>query len=303
MSDEIKAVRVVKKFDFSGGNSAVSLVSTDLGGAANQYKTLLMKADDVVVTLSMAEFLSKFFDMWSYDASILAEMLGYSSDFDLWDEEKLKEKTTILKAIQSGDNSPENLASVAPLMKAIASKNGTSITDVEDIIKAVNGGNPIDVTNVENLEKGSTNSPKEEDLNMSEVDKDVLADLEKAKQEQADLIKGMEKELSEYKKYKEELEEINKAKAIAKREEFITKAKGYEVAGVVEDKVESFAEALMKATDDKDLAPLVEALETLSTLTKSLNEHGNEIGHKTDLTDTESGVANILKARKEQKSK
>lgn len=87
-----KAKRVISKFNFQAENSAVALVSASQGGAANSYKTLMIKSADkyskefiekaqkVQVTLEFDDFLQKFFGMWKEDAKILTSILGFDDE-------------------------------------------------------------------------------------------------------------------------------------------------------------------------------------------------------------------------------
>jgi len=87
-----KAKRKISKFNFEAEGSAVALVSASQGGAANSFKTLVIKSADkfskefiekaqkVQVTMEFDDFLVKFFDMWREDAKILSSLLGFSED-------------------------------------------------------------------------------------------------------------------------------------------------------------------------------------------------------------------------------
>ena len=87
-----KAKRVISKFNFEGEGSAVALVSASQGGAANSFKTLVIKSADkyspefiqkaqkVQVVMEFDDFLQKFFDMWKEDAKILTSILGFGDE-------------------------------------------------------------------------------------------------------------------------------------------------------------------------------------------------------------------------------
>lgn len=97
-----KAKRILKNFDFSKDNHCISLVGPDLGGAANGYEVLAMKAlnpqeqtielskalEQVSLTISMEEFLRKFFDMWSSDAEVLTKLLGFETEHEAYMKER-----------------------------------------------------------------------------------------------------------------------------------------------------------------------------------------------------------------------
>ena len=87
-----KAKRVISKFNFEGEGSAVALVSASQGGAANSFKTLVIKSADkyspefiqkaqkVQVVMEFDDFLQKFFGMWKEDAKILTSILGFGDE-------------------------------------------------------------------------------------------------------------------------------------------------------------------------------------------------------------------------------
>ncbi len=289
-----KAKRRINAFDFSGENHAVSLVSKDIGGAANQYSTLIMKADaDVMVELTMAEFLAKFFGMWSYDASILASMLGYSGEYDLWDEEKIQEKAVILKSIKdSGDIGNSDLTQVVDVVKRLADVNKVKITDLSEILKSADGEDPVGEL-TEDLEKSSNTSPKTQEDNKDMSDKDTqLAELMKAKEAQEELIKSLQAKV----------EAQEKLDAERKAAEFTEIAKGLEVA---EEEVEGMAVALMKASIDADITPLVELVKSQAVLLKGMKEaepKGHEHSFETSSNeDPNELIIKAIKAKKESK--
>jgi len=87
-----KAKRKINKFNFEAEGSAVALVSASQGGAANSFKTLVMKSADkyskefiqkaqkVQVVMEFDDFLQKFFGMWKEDAKILTSILGFGDE-------------------------------------------------------------------------------------------------------------------------------------------------------------------------------------------------------------------------------
>lgn len=287
-----KAKRRIHSFDFDGENAAVSLVSKEVGGAANGYTTLITKSTDVVVELSMAEFLNKFFDMWGYEASVLADMLGYSADNDLWDEEALAQKVTIMKQMNENRENGYNesdMVQVADLVKSVAERNGTKISDLElilksdaeqDIAKSADGEEPVS--------DNKTTSPTQEDDLMT--DKTQSVELEKALAdlaEQQELIKSLQS-------YKEQVE---KEKAEKVQAEMTELAKSLDVA---EDKVAGMAVALFKAQLDADTAPLVELVKSQQTLIKGMEDSepkGHEQSFESEIEDPNELIMKQLKAQ------
>jgi len=90
----MKAKRQLKNFDFEQEGAHVALVGKHQGGPANGYTTLVTKgtkgipitfvekADMVRVTMTIQDFLRKFFYMYYEDAEILAQILGYETSTD-----------------------------------------------------------------------------------------------------------------------------------------------------------------------------------------------------------------------------
>lgn len=99
MTEQRKAKRKLTDINFEKEGSHLALVHKVQGGAASGYSTLVMKATDkyseefikkasqVKVTLSLPDFLEKFFHVWGEDAELLATMFGYEPSEDESDDE------------------------------------------------------------------------------------------------------------------------------------------------------------------------------------------------------------------------
>jgi hypothetical protein len=282
-----KAKRRLKNFDFSGDNAAVALVHEMQGGAANGTKTLIMKATDVVVELSMAEFLMRFFNLWSGDAQMLARILGYSDDitsiyeYEYDDGEKFSDKVTLMKSLKdafTGDSEvPDELKEI---VQEMALKSHIKLTDGVSKTKP-NGGNKETqpevvkmADNAEMIEKSAVES-----LILDSVQKAV----EKAIGEKDSKIVELEKSLEDFK-----TKEIEVQKAT-----FVKKAKEFEVLGV--EDFDKFGVALMKMAGDDSLKAVIDTLEKAVNIAKKAGEFEGE-GHSLD-ADNVSGVEAILKAK------
>lgn len=87
-----KATRKIKKFDFSDNNSTVALVGPVVGGPANGITTLITKsnrkvseafiekASQITVTMTINEYLTRFFHVYDVDSEILARSLGFVTE-------------------------------------------------------------------------------------------------------------------------------------------------------------------------------------------------------------------------------
>src|SRR3990167_10866882 len=130
----LKAKRRLMNFDFEENGANVSLVGPAIGSGANSRKVLAIKAtnqgiqptdaikvskalEQITVTLTMEEFLRKFFGMWYDDAETLTKLLGFQTEYEAaqeantdeewshekWMEEKLS-KFTLMKSLHDNPN-------------------------------------------------------------------------------------------------------------------------------------------------------------------------------------------------------
>ena len=131
-NDKPKAKKRIKKFDFSGSDSAVALVGPAVGGSANSYSTLVIKntsgfsqeslekASKVKVEIPIEEFLRRFFDLYYEDAEILARTLGYTTEMQE-NEEAYKEYES--QAVASYDDYITSKVQSFQVMKSLKEGN------------------------------------------------------------------------------------------------------------------------------------------------------------------------------------
>lgn len=108
MTTKVKAKRKLFGFDFDTNGAHVALVSKDQGGAACGYKVIALKStntgiqptdpvkvskalEQITVTLSMEQFLTKFFQMWSSDAEVLTKLLGFETEHEAYMKDRESE--------------------------------------------------------------------------------------------------------------------------------------------------------------------------------------------------------------------
>lgn len=301
-----KAKRRLSDFDFSGDDAAVALVNSDQGSAANGYQTLITKATDVTVSLSMAEFLTRFTDMWSSDAQMVSNLLGYSDDVSaLWDGEELVKRVTLVSKASAETPTSELLDTLEVLSKA----TNIQISDLQEIRKNISG-----VTTENNEE-----TPQDEVNKMTDKTVDKPVDLEqvlKAKeaevkaQAEVELQKALEKQKQEseaiQKGLEKQLAEFQKAQAEREKAEHVELAKAYQGLGVTEDKQVEMAVALMKMKGDTDMQVVLDVLEKAKNIQKAASEGMfEEQGHNVEadasqMTADEQLMA-IAKAQYESK--
>lgn len=204
-----KAKRKIHKFDFQSEGAHIALVDK----AANLQTVLTMKAaeKEVTISLSMKDFLQKFFDLWSDDAELLAKMLGYSGnptvqweEGDTW-EDYINNKVAnvqLLKGVDTPDKLPESLyLEVEELQKKLEEKLTSEGSPLEDNVKIEKGESQVDETTIEVQEletlKAAATEVETLKAQLEEMNtlKSLVADLKKEKEEKAksdmvELVKG-----------------------------------------------------------------------------------------------------------------
>lgn len=275
-----KAKRHLVDFDFEGEGSAVHLVSKKQGGAANGHTVLIKKSnatdhlpdvedvniqkklEQIQVTMSMEEFLRKFFDMWYDEAELLTAMLGFQTEYEAMMESEsepmdhasyIAEKLSGFEIMKSMYENSENKESVSAL---------DFVTILETQMK---------------IEK----QLNEEMMDKVSIEKSRLTALEAAEQELTDkveIVKSLEGKVAEL---TEQLDTIKKAQADAELESFKAKIKDL----VEEEKVERIAKSLM-SMDEEAAADFIDALTVKKEAVEKtglFEEVGNE--GEADLSD------------------
>lgn len=326
--DKPKAKRRIKKFDFSGSNAAVALVSTDQGGPANGAahayvikganfsEEFLQKMQQVKVTLELPDFLQRFFGLWEDDAKTLAHMMGYvepaESQTDEYSEAQMEYQDWIesrmeaLEIIKSAKDA-ENLSDV---LSALSEDEYLALLrDQESLEKAmfaiekqkespvVDDSTEADVeTSIASEVEGKGISPvvkqndKDVTMNKGEPSVDVI---EKAAFDA--LQKQAEESQALLKSALAELEIFKAEKA-----EMITKARKQSIVLAVKD--EATAESLFKSIESLPEDKFNGVVDLVKSLVEQVNKSSlfQEQGvtaDQTDVSEAESAVARILKAQ------
>lgn len=279
----------------------MALVNKDQGGAGNGYKTLVMKAADVTVELSMAEFLNQFFHLWEEDAQYIATLLGYSDEIQRYDWEtdthKLQGKVTLMKSVKDiSDNNPDfTLANLEKSKRESFLEILESFKESGIIIKNTQGDSKTPLG--ENLE-----TPDEVDNmttdNVEMIEKSAAdAALEEVKKSAKEAKEALEAKDSELVELKKSLKAFQDAQAEAEKQVYVTKAKDFEILGVTEENAESFGVALMKMAKDEDLKVVSEILEKAVTISKSVEDFQVGVDTQVEAETGNSALAEILKAK------
>lgn len=219
------AKKRIKDVTFDHDGAHLALCSKEQGAANNQEnaiilksktysKELIEKAQRVQVTLSLPDFLVKFFDLWYDDAEVLARMMGYvpeetelADTYEDWIQERV-DSFVLMKSIHEADNKATAFAALTE------AEYSTLLDDQEKIMKSMKefeskkGVDNSTPTQVEKVEPVGSNKVKKEKKLSNQVET-----VEKSKFDAVEQALAAQKQ--ELEKAREELKELQKAKAEA----------------------------------------------------------------------------------------
>lgn len=251
------AKRRLSNFNFESEGSHIALVHKDQGGPANGHDYALIckstkdikeadleKAAEVTVTMSMVDFLCKFYNLWYEDAIVLAAIFGYQDIEEAYSfsesaedyEEYLQEKVDAVQIMKSLVMD-KDVAEIAKAIGKLPAKDYLTILKCQEVFEknyeqAVEKAASYKKASVENAEElaveKSTKSPSVENNkngdDMSEFvtkavhEAAVQEAVEKAKGEfQVELQKALDK-VAEFEKAQKEAVEKSRKEAIAEVE-------------------------------------------------------------------------------------
>lgn len=267
-----KAKRILKNFDFSKDNHCISLVGGDLGHAANGFEALILKStnqpeetielkkalEQVVVTLSMEEFLKRFFYLWEEDATLLTKLLGFETE----DEYELSvDAEEDKKELEKETADLNEKLSQFKLMKSMNEGTVTEITkSAFDEIVALQQKHETAL--VEHINK------KVKQMEELELVKSALAAKEAEYTTQVELVKSLEGKVAEL---EQSISVYKAAEEQAKFDAFAAQLKGL----VAEDKFEQVVKGLyaLHNVDAEAAATSIEALKS-AQVNKQVEQDG-----------------------------
>lgn len=338
MTDKVKAKRKLTDINFEKEGSHLALVHKVQGGGANGRTTLVMKATDkyspefiekasqVKVTLSLPDFLEKFFHIWGDDAEILATLFGYTPSEDdsgeyeqesfwCWYREKAAKEGNLdywgdpLTRATDEDRKQwlsEQLQGIEILKSATLAKGST------DFISALTEEQYLNLLkDQEFIEKSFTKLEVKKDVNNGggepQQSKANTADTQENKMTQETIAKAqydadvtakeveLQKALADIQKAKEEIELFK-----AKEKASIEKAREDEVkAALKEDEASAkLFKAVKELSDEafKDVVDVVKSLSAKLDETDMFKEKGSPNSGVT-VQKSADPVANALAAR------
>lgn len=310
MTDKVKAKRKLTDINFEKEGSHLALVHKVQGGGANGRTTLVMKATDkyseefikkasqVKVTLSLPDFLEKFFHVWGEDAELLATMFGYEPSEDESDDEYstqsfwswYREKAMEHGAVDSWgdpltrptsqdrkDWIEDQLQGIEILKSATLSKGSADfisslseeqylglLKDQQFIEKSFKLKETSDDVSGKSGGKPNTGSkPKQTKASKADTQENKMETIEKAQYDAKEV--ELQKALADIQKAKEEIELFK-----AKEKEAVEKAREAEVTAAVED-VEASAK-LFKAIKELDAEAFKDVVEVVKSLAQKVED-------------------------------
>lgn len=309
MTDKVKAKRKLTDITFEHEGAHLALVHKMQGGSANGYKTLVMKSVDnrspefiekasqVKVTLSLPDFLEKFFHVWGEDAELLATLFGYepsedeseeysTQSFWSWYREKAMEHGVVdswgdpLTRPTSQDRKDwieDQLQGIEILKSATLSKGSAdfinSLTEeqylnllkdqqfIEKSFKLQEVKKDLDGESGGKPTKGA--NPKQTKASKADTQENEMETIEKAQYDAKEV--ELQKALADIQKAKEEIELFK-----AKEKEAVEKAREAEVVAAVVD-VDASAK-LFKAVKDLDAEAFKDVVDVVKALTAKVDE-------------------------------
>ena len=309
-----KPKRKLKNIDFSDDMSHIALVSKHQGGPANgaDYSLVLknlnnpspefiQKMQAIQVTMTVPEFLSRFFMLWEEDVDFLAQLLGYvepedetmeaKEDYDKWIEERFQ-SFSIIKSLHEAKSLPDALsklteqdyldvltdqAEIEKVLKAFDSKKSDTSTKVEKQVEA-------SASKVTKKNKGKQMTQETE-----MVEKSALTAVEAALNDQKI---ALEKALAQVKQYEEE------------KKEAIVKSKTDAVKAVVKDEKQAavVVKAALALDSQEDFDALVEVFKSMNAvIEKSALFVEQGVSAEAEEAPKKNGVLEIIKSQQAKK--
>lgn len=299
---KLKAKRKILEFDFETEGASVHLVSKSQGGAANGFKTLITKSlstkelpdvtgeivklekklEQIKVTMSMQEFLRKFFNLYYDDAELLTKLLGYQTEYESYlesnqDEEPYDPMSYLNSRMESFE-----------VMKSMHEGTQQELSAL-DLVSILEIQSKIEKQLEENMDKITIEKSRFESLENIEKSFNALEADNVALKTDNELIKA---ELAEFKKSVED----NKLKALEA-----------ELAELVEaEEIPTIAKSLI-SLDEASAQLIIKSLKTKKEVADANIEKSKlfeEVGHGEDtpvLTKEQAFEARLAKSLQENK--
>lgn len=309
-----KPKRKLKNIDFSDDMSHIALVSKHQGGPANgaDYSLVLknlnnpssefiQKMQAIQVTMTIPDFLSRFFMLWEEDVEFLSQLLGYVEppedeqaesvdDYNKWIEERFQ-SFSIIKSLHEAKNLPDALSKLTEqdYLDILADQ-----AEIEKVLKALDkepkGSDADTSTKVEPKVGASAPKRKTKEKVMTQevemVEKSALIAVEKAANETKVALEKALKQLAD-------IEEAQK--------QAIVKSKTDTIQAIIKDEKQSqvILKAALALEKQEDFDALVDVFKSLSKLADNsglFKEQGASVDSNSEQVQ-ESALAKVIKSK------
>lgn len=303
--------RKLKNIDFSDESSHIALVSKNQGGPASgaNYRLVLKNAEGrskefiekmqaIQVTLSVPDFLERFFYIWEEDdRDALAAMLGYveppedeameaKEDIDKWAMKRF-ESFNIIKSLHESKNFPEALSKLSEDQYLTVLQDQVQIEKaLNALAKGANTSIKVEKTKVE--APASKRKPKEKVMTqeVEMVEKSALIAVEKSANETKVALEKALKQIAD-------IEEAQK--------QAIVKSKTETIQAIIKDEKQSqvIIKAALALEKQEDFDALVDVFKSLSKLADNsglFKEQGASVDSNSEQVQ-ESALAKVIKSK------
>jgi len=289
-----KAKRRLFDFDFSKEGAAVHLVGPKQGGPANGTPVLITKStntlpdvskedlvevskalEQITVSMSMEQFLRKFFDMWYDDAELLTKLLGFQTEYEYYKEQNTDEAYDHTKWL-------EEKVSQFTVMKSMLDGSLETITK-SSLLDTLALQEKFE-TALESYNK----SEKEKQMNELEIAKSAQVKAEAELATKVDVIKSLEAQVAAL---QTELDVFKQAKVDAELNAIRDEVKDL----VSEDKLETVVKSL-HSMEKEAAALVVDAMKSAKQAAKAAIEQSDLLdevgqGEETDVKKAKEAAA------------
>ena len=314
-----KPKRKLKNIDFSDDMSHIALVSKHQGGPANgaDYSLVLknlnnpspefiQKMQAIQVTMTIPEFLSRFFMLWEEDVEFLSQLLGYvepedetmeaKEDYDKWIEERFQ-SFSIIKSLHEAKSLPDALSKLTEqdyldiLSDQVEIEKVLKALDKESKDSEADNSTDVENTKVEVSTSKVTKKNKEKQMTQAteQVEKSQLVEVQKA-------LEGKEVELQKALSKLAEIEEAQK--------QAIVKSKTDAVKAVVKDEKQAavVVKAALALDNQEDFDALVEVFKSMNAvIEKSALFVEQGVSAEAEEAPKKNGVLEIIKSQQAKK--
>jgi hypothetical protein len=329
-----KTKRVLSDISFEGKDAHLALVSKKQGGPANgaDYKLVIKSAkytDEIVekaskirITMSITDFLQRYFNMYYEDSFVLAQALGFDTTPD--DEEDVEtyqdyidarvSAIEVIKALEQAEDINKSLSELEPesylallksqeLLEKAFKKIDKGTTNSKPVVQtttlekgevtAVVQTKEVATKNVEASPSNEQTITEKSKMTVKTVEQEVLVEMVEKSQFES-IEKALEKQTLALEKALASVAQFEKEKA-----EAIQKSRKDLLKTTVKDdeKVEALIKGLANVDSEETFQGVIKALEAMLTVQKN-SDLFKELGASSEQVEVKEQETPLMKATK-----